>query len=293
QVLLEGLVRGGRPLAQDSVGLLWDIFDLHTGHGAIMALEAPVHNRATAAVQRVSRSTGLEGKRAHTHRCSNTRQAFKQRPIHPPRKSQTKSQRRPTSGDTQLRQATVKPGQVPTERHRATPSDARNVTGGQGVAGSNPAVPTGSDIFSNTLLPHQSQQKSHSFVKWPFYGRADRVPRLPYGHVPTRHSRPRPTAKKSKITQPPHIRTATPPTANRPAPSAPTGGTAPAGSGQAKALKPGPPTPPQTRGGRHQSRPSDEPPRLWRSSPPPRYRPHPGYGESAVWVSSQMRCTGK
>jgi hypothetical protein len=34
-----------------------------------------------------------------------------------PRKSQTKSQRRPTSGDTQLRQATVKPGQVPTERH--------------------------------------------------------------------------------------------------------------------------------------------------------------------------------
>ena len=35
----------------------------------------------------------------------------------PRRKSQTKSQRRPTSGDTQRRQATVKPGQVPTERH--------------------------------------------------------------------------------------------------------------------------------------------------------------------------------
>jgi DNA-binding transcriptional LysR family regulator len=34
-----------------------------------------------------------------------------------PRKSQSKSQRRPTSGDAQLRQATVKPGQVPTERH--------------------------------------------------------------------------------------------------------------------------------------------------------------------------------
>jgi hypothetical protein len=47
-----------------------------------------------------------------------------------PRKSQSKSQRRPTSGDAQLRQATVKPGQVPTERHRATSSDARNVTGG-------------------------------------------------------------------------------------------------------------------------------------------------------------------
>src|SRR5215468_11132463 len=69
-------------------------------------------------------------------------------------------------------QATPKPGQVPTERHRATPSDARNVTGGQGVAGSNPAVPTGSDIFSNTLLPYQCQQTSHSFVTWPFYRRA-------------------------------------------------------------------------------------------------------------------------
>src|SRR6516165_6288770 len=60
-----------------------------------------------------------------------------------PRKSQSKSQHRPTSGDAQRRQATVKPGRVPTERHRATSSDARNVTGGQGVAGSNPAVPTG------------------------------------------------------------------------------------------------------------------------------------------------------
>ena len=67
-----------------------------------------------------------------------------------PRKSQTKSQRRPTSGDTQRRQATDGPGQVPTERHEATSSDARNVTGGQGVAGSNPAVPTG---FSNTCTP--------------------------------------------------------------------------------------------------------------------------------------------
>ena len=67
----------------------------------------------------------------------------------PARKSQTKSQRRPTSGDTQLRQATVKPGQVPTERHQATSSDARNMTGGQGVAGSNPAVPTGQSLISN------------------------------------------------------------------------------------------------------------------------------------------------
>src|SRR5215475_5410728 len=60
-----------------------------------------------------------------------------------PQKSQSKSQRGQTSGDTQLRQATVKPGQVLSEPSPATPSDAREVTGGQGVAGSNPAVPTG------------------------------------------------------------------------------------------------------------------------------------------------------
>jgi hypothetical protein len=35
----------------------------------------------------------------------------------PARKSHPKSQRRPTSGGTQLCQATVEAGQVPTERH--------------------------------------------------------------------------------------------------------------------------------------------------------------------------------
>ena len=53
-----------------------------------------------------------------------------------PRKSHSKSQRGQTSGDTQLRQATAKPGQVPSEPSPATSSDARDVTGGQGVAGS-------------------------------------------------------------------------------------------------------------------------------------------------------------
>jgi hypothetical protein len=60
----------------------------------------------------------------------------------PARKSHSKSQRRPVSGDTQLRQATVEAGQVPSEPSPATPGHAREVTGGQGVAGSNPAVPT-------------------------------------------------------------------------------------------------------------------------------------------------------
>ena len=121
-----------------------------------------------------------------------------------PRKSQSKSQRRPTSGDTQRRQATVKPGQVPTERHRATPSDARNMTGGQGVAGSNPAVPTGNQTFSNIITPHKSQQKSQLVVQRPFQRR---VPIGCYGllpgHFPIRQSQREPTVKGSKIAEPP------------------------------------------------------------------------------------------
>ncbi len=37
-------MRGRCALAQDRVGLLRYILDLHTRHGAIMALEAPIHN---------------------------------------------------------------------------------------------------------------------------------------------------------------------------------------------------------------------------------------------------------
>ena len=164
------------------------------------------------------------------------------------RKSQTKSQRRPTSGDTQRRQATVKAGQVPTERHQATSSHARNVTGGQGVAGSNPAVPTGSYAFSNIVTPHKSQHKSQLVVQrplcnGPLEARADRMPRPPYRACANTaepieaHSR---GAKDHRVAP---ICTAAP-TANRPAPSAPAGGTAPARRGQTKVLKLGPPTPP-------------------------------------------------
>src|SRR5215510_10240063 len=78
----------------------------------------------------------------------------------PPRKSHSKSQRWPSSGDSQPRQATVYAVQPLSGLSPVTPGDVREVTGGQGVAGSNPAVPTGSDTFSNTLLPPQSQQKS-------------------------------------------------------------------------------------------------------------------------------------
>ena len=44
QVFLQRLMRSGCALAQDRVGLLRHILDLHTGHSAIMALEAPIRN---------------------------------------------------------------------------------------------------------------------------------------------------------------------------------------------------------------------------------------------------------
>ena len=107
----------------------------------------------------------------------------------PARKSHSKSQRRPVSGDTQLRQATVEAGQVPSEPSPATPGDAREVTGGQGVAGSNPAVPTGNRVFSKITASHQSQQKSHPIVKWPFQRHAPIMrPGLLPGHLSNRQS---------------------------------------------------------------------------------------------------------
>jgi hypothetical protein len=41
KVFLQGLMRARRSLPQDSVGVFRNVFDLHTGHGAIMAPIAP------------------------------------------------------------------------------------------------------------------------------------------------------------------------------------------------------------------------------------------------------------
>ncbi len=46
QILLQRLMRGGRALAQDGMGLLRNVLDLHAGHDAIMALLAPNCNRS-------------------------------------------------------------------------------------------------------------------------------------------------------------------------------------------------------------------------------------------------------
>jgi hypothetical protein len=162
----------------------------------------------------------------------------------PARKSQTKSQRRPTSGDTQRRQATVMPGQVPTERHSATSSDARNVTGGQGVAGSNPAVPTDNRTFSNTLPLHKSQQKSQLVVQRPLHRPAPRACHgAPPEHAPRQQNRQahQSRAQRSLSHPGPALRPRTPPADRTPDAHR---GTAAAGRGQAKVLKPGLPTPP-------------------------------------------------
>jgi hypothetical protein len=41
QVFLQGLMCARSPLAQNAVGMFRDVLDLHTGHGAILALLAP------------------------------------------------------------------------------------------------------------------------------------------------------------------------------------------------------------------------------------------------------------
>jgi hypothetical protein len=63
------------------------------------------------------------------------------------------------------------------------------IPGGQGVAGSNPAVPTGSEVFSKISTSHQSQQKSHPNVKWPFQRHSPIMcPGLLPGHLSNRQS---------------------------------------------------------------------------------------------------------
>lgn len=45
EVLLQRLMRCRRSLTQHGVGVIRNVLDLHTGHGAIMALPAPFRER--------------------------------------------------------------------------------------------------------------------------------------------------------------------------------------------------------------------------------------------------------
>jgi hypothetical protein len=77
------------------------------------------------------------------------------------------------------------------------------MAGGQGVAGSNPAVPTGNRLFSNVFIPQESPQESQSRCKRPLTGMQ---PIMVYdvlpGHLPIRHSQRRRLVKGSKIAKP-------------------------------------------------------------------------------------------
>jgi len=127
---------------------------------------------------------------------------------------------------------------------------------GQGVAGSNPAVPTGSQLFSNILPLRKSQQKSQLAVQRPLHRPAPRLPRRPTRAGATTAEQASSPIKAPKITEPPRICTTTPdnsePAGTIPRPPADRRpdahrGTAATGRGQARVLKPGLLTPPSTR----------------------------------------------
>jgi hypothetical protein len=73
--------------------------------------------------------------------------------------SHFKSQCGPAPAVTHRRPATVKPVQTRTQPCPATRYDPRIVTGGQGVAGSNPAVPTIFRTFIRQVQPKYSSQR--------------------------------------------------------------------------------------------------------------------------------------
>src|SRR5262249_41337028 len=116
------------------------------------------------------------------------------------------------------------PGRTPSAsahsaRDRHSPADRSKrldpCPGGQGVAGSNPAVPAGSLTFSNIFLPSPEPANSHLPREMALPEAAPNVCHgvLP-GHLPRRQSQESRSVKGPKTTEPPRTGTATPPTAN-------------------------------------------------------------------------------
>ena len=92
---------------------------------------------------------------------------------------------------------------MPSQRCWATPSDTGNVTGGQGVAGSNPAVPTGSRIVSNVFMPYREPAKEPISLRNDLLRPcADRVPRCPTRAFATTAELRCRLVKGSKIAEP-------------------------------------------------------------------------------------------
>jgi hypothetical protein len=113
-------------------------------------------------------------------------------------------------------------------------------SGGQGAAGSNPAVPTSSQAFPNILTQHQTQQKSHPLPNSPPKNTRRPCAQASYQDIyPNRQRQRSQPAKGSNIAEPPRPCTATPdnrePTGHQP----PRTGSGPQhrGHGRAGALK--------------------------------------------------------
>ena len=183
---------------------------------------------------------------------------------------------------------------MPTERHRATPSDTRNVTGGQGVAGSNPAAPTSNRYFSNILTPHKSQQKSQLVVQRPRHRPAPRACHgTPPGHAPRQNNRQAHQARRQRsLSHPgPALRPRTPSPAHPLTASRTVTGY---GSCRTRACQ-GAQTRPAHAAADARRPASEPPPRTGRHDRSdlhrlPETRPHPRYGEVP---SRPMRYTGK
>jgi hypothetical protein len=177
------------------------------------------------------------------------------------------------------------------DRLQATPSDARNVTGGQGVAGSNPAVPTGNLIFSKIFTPRKSQQRSQLVVQRPLHRPAPCACHgAPPGHLPRQQTRQAHQSKRQRsLSHPgPALRPRTP------SPAHPlTAGQTLTGVPQLQdAGKPGCSNQACPRRRRREAAGIRAAPRTGRRDRSDLHRrletrPHPRHGETAVQVSSQ------
>jgi hypothetical protein len=109
---------------------------------------------------------------------------------------------------------------VPSAPSPATSNDVWEVTGGQGVAGSNPAVPTGRRVIPNILMPPSEPTKEpfHREMALP-EAHAHHVPRPPTRAFVDTAEPAKPAVKGSKIAEPPRICPATPTAANPRTPS--------------------------------------------------------------------------
>jgi len=130
------------------------------------------------------------------------------------------SQRAQTRPGPPRRLRNVTAGERLAIRPPQTRPDTGFVPGGQGVDGSNPAVPTGNRVFSNIFmsLPEPAKEPSHREMAL-LDSRADHVPRPPTRAFVNTAEPAKPAVKGSKIAEPRQICTATPTAANRRTPS--------------------------------------------------------------------------